>query len=69
MKQLTQDEALDVVRAAITVAGTQKAFADYHQINPNLLTDVLRGRKTISKSILNAVGLERVVSYRRKSGG
>lgn len=66
MKKLSQEEALDLVRAAITLAGSQKAFADKHGINPQLLSNVLKGHKPMPPSIMDAVGLNREVVYTRK---
>lgn len=53
--------------AACKMAGSQKAFAEKHGISPAYLCDVLNARREPGPSILDALGLVRVVRYRVKS--
>lgn len=46
--------------------GQMAAFARQHQISRGYLGDVLTGRREPGQKILDALGLERVVTYRRK---
>jgi hypothetical protein len=62
----TEDEIMEQLRGAIAAAGSQRAFADQHQIALQYINDVLRGRRKPGQKILDALGIERVVSYREK---
>lgn len=62
---LSQDQALALIRKQIG-DGSQLDFARKHGLSPSFVSDVLTGRRDPSKAILDAVGLERVVTYRRK---
>lgn len=44
----------------------QSVWAKEHGCAPSYVSDVLNGRRDPSPAILSALGLERVVSYRRK---
>lgn len=47
-------------------AGGQKAWAEINRLSPTYVSTVLSGRADPGKSMLEALGLERVTSYRRK---
>ena len=47
----------------------QGKWAKVHGVAPSALSDVLNGRRDPGKSILNALGYERVVLYRKKTNG
>jgi len=53
--------------AACKAAGSQKAFADKHNVSAAYVCDVLNARREPGQSILDALGLVRVVRYRLKS--
>ena len=56
------------LRRAIAGEGwTQQAFAKEFRISTAYLSDVLSGRREPGDKILDAVGFERVVSYRPKA--
>ena len=59
--------AMSVIAKAIDRAGSQSAFAEANDMSAQYVNDVVRGRKEPSRAILDAVGLERVVMYRRKA--
>ncbi len=63
---LTEQDIIARLRAAVTQAGSQKAFADLHHISEQYLSDVVRGRREPGRKILDVLGVERVVSYREK---
>jgi hypothetical protein len=61
-------DAIDVHRAlsvACKRAGGQKAFAEAHGLSTSYVNDVLQGRKDAGDSMLHALGLIRVVRYKR----
>jgi transcriptional regulator with XRE-family HTH domain len=45
---------------------TQSAVAKELGIMPSYLSDVLKGRREPGPQVLDALGLERVISYRQK---
>lgn len=49
---------------AIQAAGSQRAFAQQHGISTQYVNDVLRGRREMGQKILDALGIDRIVSYR-----
>lgn len=63
---LTEQEVVARLRAAIDTAGSQAAFARRHGISNQYVSDALRGRRELGQKILEAIGVERVVSYREK---
>lgn len=63
---LTEDEIMERLQAAITETGSQRSFADKHQISLQYINDVLRKRRKPGQKILDALGIERIVTYREK---
>jgi hypothetical protein len=60
-------DSIEVCRrlsAACKNAGSQKAFAEKHNLSPAYVCDVLNARREPGQSILDALGLIRVVRYR-----
>lgn len=47
---------------------SQAAWAKKHGLSPAYVSDVINGRRDPGKAILEALGLERVVTYRVKGG-
>ncbi len=63
-------DSLEVCRrlsAACKAAGSQRAWAEKHGVSPAYVCDVINARRDPGQSILNALGLVRVVRYRTKS--
>ena len=54
------------VRAALrdAVGTNQSAWARQHNISPQYVTDVLNERREPGPSILDALGIEKLISYR-----
>lgn len=67
MKIITEDEARKHLADEVAKQGTQKAFADANGISPAYLSDVLSKRRDLGDRVLASIGLERVVTYRKKS--
>lgn len=67
MKILDEKTIRLYLRDEIDRVGTQKAFADKHKLSPAYISDTLSGRRDPSEAILDALGLERVVTYRKKA--
>jgi transcriptional regulator with XRE-family HTH domain len=59
-------DVIAAIRRSAKEAGTQKALAERLGISESYLADVLGGRKDPGEAILEPLGLERVVTYRRK---
>ena len=54
------------LQAAIAAAGSQQAFARLHGISAQYVNDVVSERRPMGEKILNALGVEKVVTYREK---
>jgi hypothetical protein len=66
MSVFTKQELVERLRTAIASAGSQEAFAAQHDIAAAYISDVMRGRREPGQKILDALGVERVVTYRVK---
>ena len=66
-KEQAQDWAdpAELLRAAVGLAGEQKVWAKQHGVSAQYVNDVLHGRRKPGKTMLNALGLRRVVTYER----
>lgn len=64
---MTLDSVIAMLRRECAAAGSQKAYAAKIGVSLAHINDVLRGRREPGPSILNALGLEKVVDYRRRS--
>ncbi len=65
---MTEDEVRQKLRQ---VAKPQREWADRHGINQGVLSDLINGKRDLSDSgtatkVLAALGLERIVTYRRR---
>ena len=59
-------EVLAIINARIARYGSSKATAKLLGISPQYLHDIRLQRRGLSDTVLRALGLERVVTYRRK---
>ena len=66
MKLLTQEQAAEVIRRAVGKTG-QHGFAREHGISQAIVSTSLTGARLPSPALLNVVGLEKVIAYRRKA--
>lgn len=64
---LTEQDVIARLGAAIKAAGSQTAFAQLHGISNQYVSDAMRGKRELGQKLLDALGIERVVSYREKS--
>lgn len=60
-------DVLELVKRGVEGAGSQKDFATAHGMSQGFLHDVLNGRRDLSDKVLEAVGVERIITYRRKA--
>lgn len=58
-------QVLALLKRRCAKAGGQAAWAKTHDLSPAYVSDVLNGRRGPGAGILRALGVERVVSYRR----
>jgi hypothetical protein len=65
----TDEDIRILLRQACQETGSQKAWAKQHGLSGSYVTDVLQGRRDPGKSVLDALGWERVVGYRKMSNG
>ena len=61
---ITQAELIALLREQAP-PGKQEQWSNDHDIQPSYVSDVLRGRRDPGKSILAALGYERVVLYQK----
>jgi DNA-binding transcriptional regulator YdaS (Cro superfamily) len=64
-KPMNEEQAIAHVRKAIEKDGSQKAFASRVGISQAFLSDMMAGKRYLSSDVLAAVGLEKVVTYRK----
>lgn len=62
---MTENSVIDLIWKRCEAAGSQKAWAREAGVSAAYVGDVLRGRRAPGDSILVALGIERVVSYRK----
>ena len=58
-----RDDLLTYLRSLIG-NGSQLSFAEAIGVSPQYLSEVLNGRRDPGNSILEAIGVERIVTYR-----
>lgn len=65
---MTEQEVIEMLKAAVDAAGGQRAFARLHGLSAGYVNDVLRGKRGLSDRILKTIGVKRyvqtIVSYR-----
>lgn len=61
---MTEAQALERLRQLVKKAGGQKAWAQRHGVSPQFVCDVLHGRRGITETICEAIGLIRETVYR-----
>lgn len=54
------------IRKGIAREGGQIKYADKHKIDRAVMSLVLNGKRDPSQEFIDALGLERIVTYRRK---
>jgi hypothetical protein len=63
---LTADDVRALLRKEVDREGGQRAWARKHWVSAMYVSYVLNEKKEPGDSILKALGLERVVSYRKR---
>jgi len=63
---LTESQILEILRNECVEAGSQRAWADKHNLAPSFVNDVLKGKRGVTERILDALGYEYVGFYRKK---
>jgi DNA-binding transcriptional regulator YdaS (Cro superfamily) len=61
---MSEEQALERLRLAVKKAGGQKAWANQHGVSPQFVCDVLKGRRGLTDTICQAIGLIRETVYR-----
>jgi hypothetical protein len=62
---MTREQLLIFLRAECAKEGSQKDWAKAHGMSAVYVSDVLAGRREPAGKLLEALGVERVISYRR----
>lgn len=63
MKMLRESQAVNRLRQEVTRAGSQKALADEWEISKQYITDILKGRRSVSEAVALKMGLRREVVF------
>lgn len=63
MKQLTEEEFLNLIRDDVETEGSQKALAAKLDVSEAYLSDVLRGRRSAGDKILSRYRMKAVTNY------
>ncbi len=61
---MNEVQAMKRLRDAVAAAGGQKAWAEKHGVSPQFVCDVLKGRRGLTDTICQAIGLIRDTVYR-----
>ena len=62
-KLLTADEVRERLRAACANVGSLRKWGIANGINPPVLTEILQGKKAVSKTVSRALGLRRLILW------
>lgn len=65
LSAMDADDVLELVSIEIKNDGSQAAFAKRIGFSPQYINDVLQRRRALSESFLEAIGLEKIIAYRR----
>lgn len=63
MTRYTEEQARGMLERQCKDAGGQSAWADLHNVSPQYVCDVLKGRRDVGAAISEALGLQRVIFY------
>ena len=61
----TLDEVLESLRSQVEISGNQTAFAEQLEIPYQNLSETLRGKRSPGPKILESLGVEKVIFYRK----
>jgi hypothetical protein len=62
-RRFNEDEVYRRLTDAISHAGSQAKFSATHGISRQYLNDIIQKKRAITKKILDALGLERIIEY------
>lgn len=62
------DAVVNRLKRDIEAAGGLRRWSRMNEISPSYVSRVCRQEKDLGDKILDALGLERIVTYRRKNG-
>jgi hypothetical protein len=62
---MTENQVIEMLGREVGKSESQQAWATANGMSPAHLCDVLYGRRRPAKAILAALGLEKIVTYRR----
>lgn len=66
-RSLTEAHVLARLKTAVKAAGSVADFARQVGVSQPYVSQAMSGRTTIGPRLLDAIGIERVVTYRRKA--
>lgn len=61
--RITEQQVREMLKRECSAAGGQSAWADLHNVSPQFVCDVLKGKRNVTKTIAAALELQRVVLF------
>jgi hypothetical protein len=62
---MTIEDVKDMLREACLKAGSQAIWAQQHGVSASYVSDVIQGRREPGDKVLKALGLDRIIIYKR----
>jgi hypothetical protein len=62
---MTSDDVREILRQECVRAGSQLAWATAHDLAATYISDVINGRREPGMKLLAALGVERIIIYRK----
>lgn len=60
---MNEEELLNYLKELVINAGTQRKLANELGISQVYLSDILKGRRTIGKSVLDKLKIKKIINY------
>ena len=65
-EHLLEKDICAILRSACISAGSQRAWADAHDLSPAFVSDVLQGKRAVTDRIASVLGYTRFVGFYEK---
>jgi transcriptional regulator with XRE-family HTH domain len=63
---VTLEEVIEMIKERLIKAGSQEALAKEFGVSQQYIGDLLRRKRTPGETVLNALGLQKVIYYERR---
>jgi DNA-binding transcriptional regulator YdaS (Cro superfamily) len=65
MIRIDEGTAREMLSRQCADVGGQQAWADLHNVTPQFVCDVIKGRRNVTNKIAYAMGLRRIILFER----